>query len=145
MTVEIRLNTDSEGFISQECPACAHRFKVKLGSGAPRPVTYCPYCRHENEGRWWTKPQASYIESAAGLNDQALERMLLDVLKGSKEVSLKKLPGSEPVAPSEPEEAWAVVEFPSKELVRHDGSKSKLYCPVTGQEMALGVEGLRAR
>ena len=69
MTIELKLNTDSEGFISQECPECGHRFKVKLGDGSPRPVTYCPYCRHKNRESWWTGPQASYIESAAGVSE----------------------------------------------------------------------------
>jgi len=138
MGVETKLNTDSEGFISQECPACSGRFKVKYAAGAPRPVSYCPYCCHRNRAAWWTKPQASYIESAAGVSDHELERMLLDVLKGSNEVNIKKLPGGcQPDAPSEPQEAWPVVEFASKELIKHDGSKSTLYCPVTGEEVKL--------
>jgi hypothetical protein len=134
---EIKLNTDREGFISQECPACGHRFKVKLGDGSPRPVTYCPYCRHKNREGWWTRLQAGYIEAAAGVGDHQLDRMLLDVLKGSKEVNLKKLPGAGAEAPAEPQEAWPVVEFPSREVVRHDGTALKLFCPLTGEELVL--------
>src|SRR5437899_249642 len=120
---EIKLNTDQEGFITQECPACGHRFKVSYGREA-RLVMFCPYCRHEGTS-WWTRPQASYIEANEVVKgaDQ-LERMLTAVLKGSNPITPK---GG--AAPSEPDEPWAVVEFPSKERVKHDGSKKSLYCP----------------
>jgi hypothetical protein len=141
MTIEIKLNTDSDGFISQECPACAGRFKVRFEAGASRPVVFCPYCRHQGKDCWWTRPQASYIESTGMvLGSHELDRMMLEVLRGS-DVKLKREPQAAVTAPSEPQDPWPVVEFPSKERVKHDGSRKSLYCPVTGREMALELGG----
>ena len=64
--VRVSLNTDDDGFLSQRCPSCERRFKVKFGEGSDRPISFCPYCGHNEEGCWWTQEQADYLAAQAG-------------------------------------------------------------------------------
>ena len=63
--MEVRFDTDSDGFLSQECPSCQQRFKVLFCSGRDKPVSFCPYCCHNEHDCWWTPEQIDYIQSAA--------------------------------------------------------------------------------
>ncbi len=62
--MEVRFDTDSDGFLSQECPSCRQRFKVLFGSGSDKPISFCPYCCHNEHDCWWTPEQIDYIQSA---------------------------------------------------------------------------------
>lgn len=62
--MEVRFDTDSDGFLSQECPSCHERFKVLFGSGSDKPISFCPYCCHNEHDCWWTPEQIDYIQSA---------------------------------------------------------------------------------
>lgn len=63
--MEVSFPTDSDGFISQECPSCEHRFKVVFGEGSEEPISCCPYCGHRGEDCWHTSEQVEYLEAVA--------------------------------------------------------------------------------
>ena len=57
----VTLNTDNDGFLSQECPSCKRRFKAKFNDGSDQPISFCPYCGHNETGCWWTPEQAENL------------------------------------------------------------------------------------
>jgi hypothetical protein len=59
------LSTDRDGFVSQCCPVCHRRFKVQITDEGDNPTAYCPYCRHQGVGCWWTPAQFAYIAASA--------------------------------------------------------------------------------
>ena len=60
-SISVPFSTDEDGYISQECPKCEKRFKVKYGEGSDKPISFCPYCKHEGQNCWWTKEQVDYF------------------------------------------------------------------------------------
>jgi hypothetical protein len=140
VTLSVSLNTTSDGFMSQECPACERIFKVAPGKGSPEPVTHCPYCNHEGENCWLTKDQAAYMGAygAEQLIAPQLDQMVRDINRGSRSndflkvsASVKKPPRA--VAPSEEDDMQSSITFSCcSETIRHDGKETKLYCPICG-------------
>ena len=63
--MNIRFETDTDGFLSQECPSCRQRFKVLFGKGSDAAISFCPYCRHTGEDNWLTPEQLHYVQSVA--------------------------------------------------------------------------------
>ena len=63
--MKVSLPTDSDGFLSQECPFCEQRFKVLFGQGSQEPVSHCPYCGHIGQQGWLTKAQQDYVTAVA--------------------------------------------------------------------------------
>jgi hypothetical protein len=64
-TMIVSFNTDSAGFISQECPRCGRRFKIQPGTGSLRPVSHCAFCEHSATDCWFTPEQAEYLGAVA--------------------------------------------------------------------------------
>ncbi len=65
---EISLPTDDEGFITQECPECNRKFKIKYEKTEPgesRRISFCPYCKREGKDFWWTDDQMDFIKGRA--------------------------------------------------------------------------------
>ena len=63
--MEVNYPTNFEGFLSQECPSCAKRFKVCFGQGSEEPISYCPYCRHNGQDGWFTQNQIEHVQAIA--------------------------------------------------------------------------------
>ena len=76
---QVRLQTDGDGFLSQECPKCRKRFKIRFGEGSDKPVGYCPYCDHSGQQCWWTTEQVEYFTRVAG--KKLVEPILQDFAK----------------------------------------------------------------
>lgn len=65
---KVKLPTDDNGFITQECPECGRKFKIEYQQTEPgkdRRINYCPYCTREGSDFWWTDAQMSYMEDKA--------------------------------------------------------------------------------
>lgn len=139
--LNIRFNTDDDGFLSQECPACQKRFKTKFGEGSDLPISFCPYCGHQGQGCWWTKGQADYIADIASKSvvEPELERMARDFNRntgsGSPISMSMEVKGSpQPTPPHEPEEDWPIVLFDCcGEKTKHDGSHPPIHCIICGK------------
>jgi hypothetical protein len=136
--MDAKFNLDTFGFLSQECPSCDRRFKVRpTKSSEPdapkKTLAHCPYCDHDGEQCWWWTPeQAKYIQ-AIGLRYVA-ERMNEGMrARGSKAWK----PGPMPIVPPPPAESDAdcpsTTEFTCcSETIRHDASVAKLRCIICG-------------
>jgi hypothetical protein len=137
--LEIILSTDTDGFLSQECPSCNQQFKVVLGEGSEEPISFCPYCGHEGRDCWFTQEQIDHIQGVAvdiffepelkKMQGQ-LNNISCDLLKVDTNFTSPDIP----VSPIEPDRAFDMFCFPCcKETIkaeRHD----KLFCIICGQE-----------
>ncbi len=140
--VEVTLNLDDDGFISQECPACGKKFKVKYGEGSDKPLSFCPYCRHNGRDCWWTEAQAEYLAQAVGheLLDPRMARLAKDFNRkmpsgGLVTLKMEYEPGPEAVAPEEANNGWPTVSFECcGESFKHDRSTDTLCCIICGSE-----------
>ena len=119
---KVALTSDSEGFLSRQCPSCGLVFKRSVarmkGEDAP-PAAYCPYCSTTSDARWDTDAQSAYL--SAHMNRLATEYVnrqvseMLDNLNSSMfrvshgQPDLPPDPGD---APSEPEEGFVQVHVP---------------------------------
>ena len=63
--MEVNFPTDSDGFLSRECPSCGKRFKVCFDQGSEEPISYCPYCRHNEQDCWFTQNQIENVQAIA--------------------------------------------------------------------------------
>lgn len=68
--MEVSFPTDSDGYLSQECPSCEQIFKVVFGEGSEEPISFCPYCGHSGRDCWYTKPQVEYMLRRPNLSDR---------------------------------------------------------------------------
>lgn len=151
MNVEISFNTDDDGFLSQECPACEGRFKIIMGEGSPEPISFCPYCAHEGQECWWTPEQVTYIEAA---QEKAVnELMTSEMNKMAKKfnrstgssglINLKMSvksdgPRRTPSPPAEPNLDLSIIEFSCcNERIKHNSSENRLFCVICGTEHQL--------
>lgn len=136
--VTVSFNTDDDGFISQECPACEVRFKVRLGSGSSEPIAHCPYCGHDGERCWWTPEQADYLREVAvsKVLDPALNKMASNLKRsggGSVKVSVKVKRSATPTPPVEDNDNSPMVLFACcGETIRHVPWAKDLRCIICG-------------
>jgi len=141
MDIQVSLNTDADGFLSQECPTCAKRFKVVYGQGSDRPVSFCPYCGHEGQQCWWTPEQAAYFQGVVG--DRVVTPMLDDFARNINRMGrpgdflrMKAAVSHNPpaAAPAEPDGAMVLATFVCcGETIKHDGSVDHVHCVICGQ------------
>lgn len=129
--MEIAFPTDSDGFLSQECPSCVHLFKIVLGEGSEEPVSYCPYCGHNGEDCWYTQPQIDHFKNVA--MKEALEQLS----RGSRGLEITpstRLNGSlQP--PMETDDPLAILRFPCcNEAIKVD-RRDRHFCIICGDEV----------
>lgn len=139
--ISVSFPTDHNGFLSQECPACRRRFKVKFGSGSKKPISYCPYCGQVGEGCWWTRQQAEFLTTTAAR--KVVGPMLDDMSRRINRrapshalfgIKMTVCHAPEPAVPHEPEESWPVVDFECcGEQVRLEGGCPDVHCIICGQ------------
>jgi len=138
----VSLNTDEDGYISQECPACERHFKVKFGTGSDKPISFCPYCGQEGSGCWWTKQQADYLGELVLQKTvkPEFEKMAREINRNYRKggfVSMKMdfKPGSKAVPPEELSKGWPEILFECcGEKIKHDKSMSPVYCIICGKK-----------
>lgn len=143
--VPLSFPLDSDGFLSQECPSCERRFKVKFSQEPDgKTLSYCPYCGHEGQNCWWTQEQVEYIHASATnsvvnplLRDfqQSLRR--LNNPSGGFTVKTSPIPDKPGAAPIESDIPMATHTFACcGETVKHSSGDGDLHCIVCGQREA---------
>lgn len=142
--MQISFPTDTDGYLSQECPSCEQRFKVLFGEGSEEPISFCPYCGNKGRDCWYTKDQVECINAVA--TDVVLRPELMRLEREMKKASsglLKIDMRTEiPVAgspPMEPDEMMDILRFPccneTIKLKRHD----RHFCVICGKEMDMAL------
>ncbi|MBT8490272.1 MAG: toll/interleukin-1 receptor domain-containing protein [Deltaproteobacteria bacterium] len=146
--MEVNFPTDTDGFLSQECPSCEQRFKVHFGEGSEEPISFCPYCGHNGRDCWYTKEQVAYIEAVAanrvlGPELKKLEREMKRASGGLLKIDMKTelpKPGSPPM---ETDEQLEILRFTccneTVKLTRHD----RHYCIICGKETNMTVSNAK--
>jgi hypothetical protein len=140
--ISLRLATDEDGYMSQECPCCENRFKVKYGEGSDKPISFCPYCKHKGQNCWWTKEQVDYLESVVVKESivPEFEKMTKEINRNSHKGGLVTLsmdikPSPKPIFPQETKCNWPIVFFECCcEKIKHERSQEVLFCPICGKE-----------
>ena len=139
-TLSVRFSTDSEGFLSQECPSCKTRFKVRFGEGSDQPIAFCPYCDHNGKDCWWTPEQAEYMSATVGSEvvGPELDKMAREFNRKTRgrnnliSMSMKVSHSEAPIQPDEPEEAWMKTRFQCcDETIKHQEGEH-LRCIICG-------------
>jgi len=138
--IDITLSADDDGFISQECPACIRRFKIVPGEGSDKPISFCPYCRHQGHDCWWTPEQAEYLSGIVGeqVIGPELDKLAREFDRDSSgggfvQIAMNVASPPAPVRPGEPNEDLPIVRFPCcNERIKHDGKESQLSCIICG-------------
>ena len=143
--MKFNFDTDSDGYISQECPVCYKRFKVNFKKGSNKPLSFCPYCNYNGQNCWFTQPQIEYIKNVVAKEyiSPELKKITQDfnrkTSKGSPiSSSMKYKPGSSPIIPKEPQEDWPQLLFECcGETIKHDQSMETLHCVICGREIKI--------
>lgn len=146
--MQISIPTDADGFLSQECPACSRRFRVRFGEGSVQPIAYCPYCGHQGMNCWWTEEQAEYMAAVASGEVVAPElrkmarRFNQQAGGGLFKMKMTVKTSPPPSAPVEPVEVLPVAQFACcNERIKHDGRESTLHCVICGERSPVGARG----
>lgn len=139
--MNISFPTDSDGYLSQECPSCEQRFKVRFGEGSEEPISFCPYCGHKGHDCWYTKDQVKYIQTATadvvlGPELKKLEREMKKASGGFLNIQLKNDLPKVGAPPMETDDTLEVFRFPccneTIKVTRYD----RHFCIICGK----GVE-----
>lgn len=142
--MEISFSTDADGFLSQECPSCEQRFKVIFGEGSEEPVSYCPYCGHNEQNCWFTQTQVDYMQLVTADIALAPELkkfggQLKRMSKGFLKTSMKSnLPKPSP-APVETDDRLDILRLPccneTVKVTRHE----RHFCIICGMEIDMTI------
>jgi hypothetical protein len=141
--IEVSFPSDSDGFISQQCPSCTRRFKVRVDDESDHSMNFCPYCGGESEDGWLTEEQEAY---AMGLvTEQVVDPMLEDFtreLEGLNRPSgFLSVTGSfertvPPPKPVEPEGDMELFTFPCcNKPVKLDAPGQVVHCVNCGKKV----------
>lgn len=138
--IQVSFSTDDEGFISQQCPSCSRRFKIRVDDESNQTVNHCPYCGSPSEDGWLTEEQRAYAMGVVTQQaiDPILERFSRGLNRLNRPGSLitvsgryeKTVPPSKPVETGEPMPLFTPP--CCNEPVKHDGSTLHLFCVVCG-------------
>ena len=63
--MKVSFPTDTQGFLTQECPSCRQRFKVIFGQGSQESISHCPYCGYKGQACWFTPQQREHVAAVA--------------------------------------------------------------------------------
>lgn len=112
--MELSFPTDSDGFLSRECPSCNRYFKVQVGQGSDLPISYCPHCGHQGRDCWHTPAQIEYAKEVAlgALVVPEIEKLRRSLSgSGLLKASVKHGIPSPPPPPFESDDPYDVVRF----------------------------------
>ena len=146
--MEISFPTDTDGFLSQECPSCNQRFKVIFGQGSEEPISFCPYCGYNGQDCWFTQDQVDHIQAMAADTIIApelrkFEQRLKGTSKGLFELDIKSNLPKPSVAPMETDDPFDILHFPCcKETVKVD-KQQKYFCLICGMEVDMTINDLK--
>ena len=144
MAIEVSFPTDSDGFLSQECPSCVQRFKVLFGQGSEDPISFCPYCGYNDQGCWSTQEQNVHLQAVAldvvlAPELKKLERELKRESGGLFSVSIESDLPKPSVPPMETDEPFDILHFPCcQETVKLNRQQSH-FCIICGTEVDMTV------
>ncbi len=142
--MNISFATDSDGYLSQECPSCEQRFKVRFGEGSEDPISFCPYCGHKGHDCWYTQDQVEYIQAVTtdvvlGPELKKLEREMKRTSGGFLKIDMKTDLPQAGAPPMEIDDALDVLRFPccneTIKVTRHD----RHFCIICGKEMEMAA------
>lgn len=138
--MKVSLQTDSDGFLSQECPACAKHFKVVFGEGSSEPISHCAYCGHEGHDCWWTPKQADYLSALAAnqIAGPQWRKMATEFTRSTAGLLDVRMDVKVPPVPHKPierDDEWPITEFHCcSERIKHDGTHNELHRVICGQQ-----------
>jgi Zn ribbon nucleic-acid-binding protein len=135
--MEISFPTDSDGFLSQECPSCEQQFKVCFGEGSNEPISCCPYCGHKSQQCWYTKEQVDHLSAVAKsvLVVPALAKLQQSI--GGKVTGRISAPQTPP--PIDPDSDLPIFNFPCCNETIKALQHTKLFCIIYGKEIDLNM------
>lgn len=140
--MEVSIGTDTDGFLSQECPSCIQRFKVKLGEGSDEQISYCPYCGHNGQQCWHTPEQIEYAQSVAidtllapelRKSQRQMNRVSNGLFKISLDLDLPRPSGS----PVETDESLTILHFPCCDETIKIEEQEQHFCIICGTEISM--------
>jgi hypothetical protein len=114
--MELSFPTDSDGFLSRECPSCDQLFKVLPGQGSDQPVSHCPHCGHTGSDCWNTSAQVDYAKSVVAntLLVPEIERLRrqLGASSGFLKITLEHNIDKPPAPPIDADVPFDIIRFP---------------------------------
>lgn len=140
--MNVSFTTDSDGYLSQECPSCEQRFKVCFDEGSEEPVSFCPYCGHRGHDCWYTQDQLGYIEAVTtdvilGPELKKFDQKLKGLSGGFLKIKMKSEHPQVVAPPEETDDALVLLRFPccneTIKVTRHD----KHFCIICGKEIEM--------
>ena len=144
MELKVSFPTDSDGFLSQECPSCVQRFKVLLGQGSEEPISFCPYCGYNDQGCWTTQEQNSHIQEVAldVLVVPELKKLEREFKRESGRLFSVSIESDLPkpsAPPMEIDEPFDILHFPCcQETVKLNRQQSH-FCIICGTEVDMTI------
>jgi len=146
--IPVSLNTDEDGYISQECPNCKKRFKVNPNAGSEQPISYCPYCGHNGKNCWWTQEQVKYMmgEVNKTVVEPELDKMAKEINRKSRpgnfiDITMKVKKTHKTPIPKESNKPMPMITFDCcGETIKHDGSISEIHCIICGKEREYALD-----
>ena len=142
--MKVSLPTDSDGFLSQECPFCEQRFKVLFGQGSQEPVSHCPYCGHNGQQGWLTKAQQDYVTAVAtdvvvAPELKKLERAFKGGSEGLFTINMEHDLPKPSHSPVETDGSFDILHFPCcKETIKVNRQQQH-YCIICGMEIDMAT------
>jgi hypothetical protein len=141
-SIQVSFASDSDDFISQQCPSCARRFKAKVDDKNDHAVNFCPYCGSQSDNAWMTEEQQAYVFGLVSEQfvDPMLDEFTRDLERMNRPGGLISVSGHyektvPPPKPVEPNNPMPVFTSPCcGEAVKHDGFSPHLFCVVCGKE-----------
>lgn len=138
--MEVNIGTDTDGFLSQECPSCIQRFKVKPGEGSDEPISYCPHCGHNGQECWHTPEQVEYAQSVAidtvvAPELKKLQRQMKRASNGFFKINLDLNLPKPSDSPIETDEPLAILHFPCCDETVKLRKQEQHFCIICGTEI----------
>lgn len=138
--IQVSFSTDADGFISQQCPSCTRRFKVRVDDSG-NAVSHCPYCGSGTDDGWLTEEQRAYAMGVVAEQavDPLMEQFSRSLNRMNRPGGLIKVSGhyKKSARPSKPVESdEPMPQFNASccgEPVKHDGLATELFCIVCGK------------
>ena len=142
--MEVSFPTDSDGFLSQECPSCEQRFKVLPGQGSEEPISFCPYCRYNDQNCWFTQEQVSHMQAVAtdvivAPELKKLERQVKGSAGGFLSVSVKTDLSKPSSPPMEIDDPFEILHFPCCQETVKLNRQQIHFCIICGTEVDMTI------
>jgi hypothetical protein len=146
--LEIKIPTDIDGFLTQECPTCRLHFKVILVEGSEEPVSFCPYCGFEGHDCWFTQSQLDYITDVAinielGPEIKKLEQSLKHASNELFTINMQSNVKEVSTPPMEVDSDLEIFRFTCcNETIKAEWHEM-LFCVICGKEIDLQMSNLK--